>query len=275
MMKIENSFNFSSFDLVFSFAGEDRYIVSEIYNKLKGKYNIFYDEEYTSQLLGSDLYNGLRNIYKNNGLYVVCFISKYYAKKIWTSLEFTAIKERLMSTFFTSDFLIPILIDDYDLNLVNDIPSYIAFYKHESIEKTVQILDDKISSSTIEYNFISNVNKVISFLCEQIYKKLNILDDNKIKLIRPNELQISNMEKSFSLVFLSDTEAQSSCILVRKISENLNINEIFPTFIITWEKDRKIDFSIHEFTFDIHSDNQKLSLNKVIQYFSDYIKLFL
>ena len=109
------------YDFAFSFAGEDRKTVELIKNYLtKQNYTVFYDNDFQYDLVGKDLYSYLREIYKNKCKFVVCFISENYAKKIWTNLEFTAVKERLMSTFFASDFLIPILIDNS--NILKDIP---------------------------------------------------------------------------------------------------------------------------------------------------------
>lgn len=93
------------FDFAFSFAGEDRDIVEAIKNILESKnYTVFYDNDFQHELIGKDLYSYLREIYRDKGKFIVCFISEHYAKKVWTNLEFTAIKERLMATFFAKRF---------------------------------------------------------------------------------------------------------------------------------------------------------------------------
>lgn len=275
MSEIEKTFNYSVFDFIFSFAGEDRVLVNEIYCKLKEQgYNIFYDKAYQSQLVGTDLYTELRKLYKNKGTYVVCFISKCYTHKVWTNLEFTAIKERLMSTFFAGDFLIPILIDDVEI--VHDIPSFIGCYKYESVDNTVQMLVEKISASTIESNFISNINNFITCLCEQINSKLKISGQNiQDSLIPSNEIFVSNTTEPFSLIFSPDPDAQSSCILVNRFFQNSNDTELFPMFIITWQKNKKLDFFIHEFACNTDENLQKLSFSELVEHFSVYIRLYL
>ena len=73
--------DWTEFDFAFSFAGEERVIVEQIYTKLKDKgYHIFYDNAYQAQLVGKDLYSDLRDVYRNKGKFVVCFISESYTK---------------------------------------------------------------------------------------------------------------------------------------------------------------------------------------------------
>jgi len=265
--------DYTIFDFAFSFVGEDREVVEEIYNKLKSKgYNVFYDNAYHTQLVGRDLYTGLRELYKNKGKYIVCFISENYAKKVWTSLEFTAIKERLMSTFFAGDFLIPILIEN--AQLLDDIPSYIGFYRHESVDKTVQMLDEKISVSTIEDNFLLNINGFIIYLCNHVFKALSNKNP-QINLINNNKISISGSMGAKSLVFYPDPDAQAPCILVRRESfypDNKNLLDEFPVFIITWRKQKQLYFSIHE--FDSRTDNllEKLLFHDVVNYICAYLQ---
>jgi hypothetical protein len=267
-------FNFEIYDFVFSFAGEDRELVEEISKKLDFKgYKLYYDKSYQSQHVGKDLYTDLRKIYKNNGKYVVCFISEYYTKKVWTTLEFTAIKERLMSTFFAEDFLIPILIDN--AQRLDDIPSYIGFYQHETVDKTCQMLVEKISESTMEDNFLSNINDFIIYLCEQIYKKVS---DKKmmVSLTQTNEILISSLIEPFSLIFSPDPDAQASCILIYKSYQNKNnLSDAFPIVIVTWQKNKDLYFSIHEFDSNVNETLEKLSFPEVVHFFCSYVERYL
>jgi len=124
------------FDFAFSFAGEDRELVSCIKDQLEAKgYRVLYDYTYQAQLVGRDLYQILRDVYRNLGKFVVCYISDAYVQKKWTNLEFTAVKERFLDTFFAEGFLIPILIDN--ASILKDVPSFIGFYNHIDIDKTV------------------------------------------------------------------------------------------------------------------------------------------
>ena len=239
------------FDFAFSFAGEDRDIVEEIYNRLSAdNIKVFYDFAYQSQMVGQDLYRGLRELYKDKGRYIACFISEHYAKKAWTNLELTAVKERLMSTFFASDFLIPIIIGD--AKMLEDIPNFIGFYTHRSVDETVTMLKDKMNSSISENHLISNVNNCIAFICPQICHRL-VASNIDATLTNTSELTISIATHSAVTYFFSgDTVSQTPCILVTKglsgVKQNNLKREPFPSFIITWKKSDKLSFSIHSFT---------------------------
>lgn len=237
------------FDFAFSFAGEDRDVVQEIYEKLTAVgIKVFYDSAYQAHLVGKDLYRGLRDLYKNKGKYIVCFISEHYAKKIWTNLEFSAIKERLMSTFFVSDFLIPILIGKAEM--LEDIPSYIGFYTHHSIEETVEMLKVKINSTISEDNLITNVNNCIAYICPQICERLQAHNVN-VTLENTDKLILDKEGRKIIFYFSGDTLAQTPCVLITKGTEDFDksssIKDPFPSYIITWKKSEGLYFSIHEF----------------------------
>lgn len=177
-----------------------------------------------------------------------------------------------MSTFFAGDFLIPILIEN--AQLLDDIPSYIGFYRHESVDKTVQMLDEKISVSTIEDNFLSNINGFIIYLCNHVFKTLSNKNP-QINLINNNKISISGSMGAKSLVFYPDPDAQAPCILVRRESfyhDNKNLLDEFPVFIITWRKQKQLYFSIHE--FDSRTDNllEKLLFHDVVNYICAYLQ---
>lgn len=260
------------FDFAFSFAGKDRGIVEEIYDQLSGKgYRIFYDLTYQAQLVGHNLYSGLRDLYKNKGRYVVCFISENYTKTIWTALEFTAIKERLMTTFFAGDFLIPIFIDKAEPLI--DIPNFIGFYQHESIDKTVQLLQTKIDYSIIEDNFFQNIHNCMSYICTQVYNNLY----NKYREVKKTgeyNLEIVGTYKCLHLSFSADNTGSAPCILVYSGS---HIDEMppFPTLIVTWKREENLKFIIHSFEEKITDLMNDYSLHQVIHYIGTYIERIL
>lgn len=82
------------FDFAFSFAGEDRDIVEAIKNILESKnYTVFYDNDFQHELIGKDLYSYLREIYRDKGKFIVCFISEHYAKKFGRILNLPLLKK--------------------------------------------------------------------------------------------------------------------------------------------------------------------------------------
>jgi hypothetical protein len=70
------------YDVVLSFAGEDRKHAEQLYDILKReKVRVFYDLAEQHGLWGKDLYQHLQAIYRDKARYCVVFVSKYYAKK--------------------------------------------------------------------------------------------------------------------------------------------------------------------------------------------------
>lgn len=252
------------FSFVFSFAGEDREIVEKIVTYLEGKKClIFYDYNYEVELVGTDLYSFLRNIYKSQGKYVVCFISKHYKEKIWTNVEWSAIKERLMTTLF-SDCVIPILLDDE--THLTDIPSFIGLYKHKTIEDTGEFLYKKYNTSLIEDNYKHNISYCISFIIENIIEKLSLCqidahkDDNKIVIIK------NSTQTEIELVAESLFNIRS--LLLYRSDKFPNA----PIMHISWT------YSIENIMFTVHileqlaSHQENLHLMELITYLASYIQ---
>lgn len=72
------------YDVVLSFAGEDRYYVERVANSLKNKgVRVFYDKFETAKLFGKDLYQYLSYIYRDAAKYCMIFISRNYKEKVW------------------------------------------------------------------------------------------------------------------------------------------------------------------------------------------------
>ena len=241
------------YDFAFSFAGEDRALVEEIKEGLKG-YKIFYDNNYQSELCGKDLYNHLRNLYMHETKYVVCFLSKYYKQKVWTNLEFSAIKERFMATFFASDFLIPIILDE-DV-FFEDIPSFIGFYRHKSIQDTISLLKSKYEQSLNEDFHLDNIKHFRKYLLQEIILKLKSIGmqaengDDYIKFFKEND------EKKIYL--LPEDFSNLPCLLLYE-----NQKENPPSAIITWKREKRIVFSWNLFTVLDKNSHEDISLNVV------------
>ena len=78
----------SNYDVVLSFAGENRQIVEQFANLLKAEgLVVFYDKWEQAALWGSDLYQHLDDVYSKKARFCVIFISAEYAAKAWTSHE--------------------------------------------------------------------------------------------------------------------------------------------------------------------------------------------
>ena len=251
------------FDFAFSFAGEDRDIVEAIKNILESKnYTVFYDNDFQHELIGKDLYSYLREIYRDKGKFIVCFISEHYAKKVWTNLEFTAIKERLMATFFASDFLIPIIIND--AKMLKDIPSFIGFYKHNTVEETAKLLMDKFDKYLSEDQYLNKTNNCIQFICIEV---CTLLNNHGISTKSTyNKIILSNNEHFF--LFAPDKMMNIPCILVYH-----NDNKI-PDLFISWSNYNRVCFHIHSFNI-MKPILSEQSIKELIIYLEQYIKEYI
>lgn len=248
------------YDFAFSFAGEDRALVEQIKDGLQG-YTVFYDNDHQSELCGMDLYKYLRSLYSKNSKYVICFLSKYYRQKIWTNLEFTAIKERLMATFFASDFLIPIVLDDD--GFLEDIPSFIGFYRHINAKKTIEFLKSKYKNSLNEDYYMDNIIKFRSYILQEVAKQINV---NKHLAVYCEDHICIKKNDNEALFFL-EPEAFSNlpCLLLyNEKTENP------PAAIITWKCNENIEFSWKPFTSLMECWKKDISINELINCMRKY-----
>jgi internalin A len=98
------------YDVALSYAGEDRWFVEKFAVELKAQgINVFYDGFEKSRLLGKDLYIELADIYSNRSKYVIVFVSKDYAEKIWTRHEIRNAFDRDLRQ--GDDYIIPARFD--------------------------------------------------------------------------------------------------------------------------------------------------------------------
>lgn len=102
------------YDVALSFAGEDREYVEAVAAALAGSgVKVFYDAYERSDLWGKNLYEHLTSVYKDDSRYVVVFVSKHYAHKVWTTHERRAAQARALVEH--SDYILPARFDDTDI----------------------------------------------------------------------------------------------------------------------------------------------------------------
>ena len=92
------------YEVALSFAGEQRYYVERVANRLKKLgVSYFYDFDEQIELWGKNLTQHLDEIYYEKSRYFIPFISKEYKEKNWTKLEVNSALERNMEEL-KSDF---------------------------------------------------------------------------------------------------------------------------------------------------------------------------
>jgi glucokinase len=103
-----------TYDVAFSFAGENRAYVKKIADDLSARgVSVFYDKSAEAKLWGADLPEALTDIFHSQARCVVAFISADYIKKIWPMLELRAALARAMIEH--EAYLLPVRLDDAEL----------------------------------------------------------------------------------------------------------------------------------------------------------------
>ena len=134
------------YDVALSFAGEDRHYAEELAERLEARgYSTFYDKNELAHLLGTNLYDRLSSIYKDEARYCVMFLSKHYGQDRWTKHE----RESAQARAFEEDreYIIPVRLDDTEIPGILPTAGYLDL-RSISIEEVYQVLVEKLSGTT-------------------------------------------------------------------------------------------------------------------------------
>ncbi|HEX4452176.1 MAG TPA: TIR domain-containing protein [Kofleriaceae bacterium] len=111
------------YDVVLSFAGEDREYVESVATLLEAaNVSAFYDRNEEASLWGKDLVAHLDLIYRTRGRYCVMFVSRHYADKMWTSHERKSAMARSVEQ--RAEYILPVRFDDTE---VPGLPATVGF----------------------------------------------------------------------------------------------------------------------------------------------------
>ena len=134
------------YDIAFSFAGENRPFVEGIKNSLLLQgLNVFYDNDFQSELWGKDLTEELPKHYYDSN-YVAIFIDEYYLEKMWTYFE----RQILITKHLREkgpEYILPIYLNDFngDVPGLSKLVSYVRV-KTDSVGESdlVNLLINKL-----------------------------------------------------------------------------------------------------------------------------------
>jgi hypothetical protein len=113
------------YDVVLSFAGEDREYVDAVATHLRDfDIKVFYDAFEQVDLWGKDLYTHLDKVYRNKARYCVMFISENYQRKNWTNHERESAQARAFQE--NEEYILPARFDDIDIPGVRPTVGYIS-----------------------------------------------------------------------------------------------------------------------------------------------------
>lgn len=127
------------YEVVLSYASEDRHYVEQVaeFLKIRGV-NIFYDRYSEVDMWGKDLTEHLDKVFRNSGKYCVMFISKHYANKVWTIHErrsalAKAVEER-------QEYVLPVRFDNTDIPGLQPSIAYIDLRQKTPEELGIMII---------------------------------------------------------------------------------------------------------------------------------------
>jgi TIR domain len=136
------------YDIVLSFAGENRKIAKRLYDILnKEGITVFYDFAEKERLWGKDLYQHLQQIYRDKARFCVVFVSKSYIKKRWTRHELKQAQERAFRE--NSEYILPVILDRAKIPGLNQTTGYIDLRKNK-ITDVAALLLAKLGKGKIE-----------------------------------------------------------------------------------------------------------------------------
>jgi hypothetical protein len=99
------------YEVALSFAGEDRVYVESVARYLRNReVRVFYDKYEQADLWGKNLYDHLTEVYRAQSRYVVIFISRFYAHKLWTTHERVSAQARAFEE--KHEYILPARFDD-------------------------------------------------------------------------------------------------------------------------------------------------------------------
>lgn len=118
-----------TYDIVLSFAGENRNYVEKVAVCLKeNNIKVFYDNFEEADLWGKNLLLHFRELYKDLSKYCIIFTSKYYAEKLWTNQELQSVLERVLLEK-GGEYILPAKFDDTEIPGIRSTLGYIDLRK--------------------------------------------------------------------------------------------------------------------------------------------------
>jgi hypothetical protein len=118
------------YDIVLSFAGEQRQQVEEVAELLKRDgISVFYDKYEEITLWGKDLFQHLSEIYRKKAKFCIVFASKEYAEKSWTNHELKSAQARAFE-LKEQEYILPVRFDSTEIPGILPTAGYLDFHRH-------------------------------------------------------------------------------------------------------------------------------------------------
>lgn len=138
-VKMRRSTGEDAYEVVLSFAGEDRQYVEEVAEYLRNNnVKVFYDKYEEVTLWGKDLAEHLDKVYRGSARYCVMFISKNYADKVWTTHERRSALARAIEE--KAEYILPVRFDNTEIPGIRPTIGYVELSKKTPAELGGMIL---------------------------------------------------------------------------------------------------------------------------------------
>jgi hypothetical protein len=205
------------YDVVLTFAGEDRPVAEELARLLSEKgIKTFYDEFEKADLWGKNLYDHLADIYSNQARFCIMLISSHYARKLWTNHE----RENAQARAFreNQEYILPIKLDDTTIPGLPPTIGYIDL-RHSSVEEIVGLVAVKLgrlSGATEQAQKAQPVRKVRKIELPRIKKSFTQRDRDRFLHEAFEEIK-QYFEQALSLLEEQVPEAETDFIPVHNL----------------------------------------------------------
>jgi hypothetical protein len=138
----------NAYEVVLSFAGEDRPYVDQVAAVLRNNdIELFYDNYEEVALWGKNLTEHLHKVYSSSARHCVMFISQFYAEKVWPTHERRSAFEKAISS--KEEYILPARFDDTEIPGLHKHISYIDLRK-KTPEQVAEMIIQKLGRTMIE-----------------------------------------------------------------------------------------------------------------------------
>jgi hypothetical protein len=133
------------YEVVLSFAGEDRAVAEEFGSLLRAKgIRVIYDESQTAELGGGDFVTHIAELYRTKAYYCVMFISRHYPLQTWTEAERTVAQEHSLRD--ADEYILPIRLDDTEVPGIMETSGF-RDLRQTPMESLVNLIEQKLSAA--------------------------------------------------------------------------------------------------------------------------------
>jgi tetratricopeptide (TPR) repeat protein len=145
------------YDVALSYASEDRASAESLAQALRQRgVKVFYDRYEKAALWGQNLYTYLSDLYQNQALYSVLFLSQHYASKLWTSHERKAAQARALKE--QGEYILPIRLDDTEIPGLLPTVAYLS-WPPETAESIADAVVEKLRSQKTSEQWLEEGNR--------------------------------------------------------------------------------------------------------------------